>query len=49
VTLHVENPKPIILVKILDAWIDEEQVISSTSFTNTTQIDYFTHTFDDEN
>ena len=49
VTLHVENPKPIISVKILDAWIDEEQVTSSTSFTNTTQIDYFTHTFDDEN
>jgi PKD repeat protein len=49
VTLHVENPRPIIAVKILDAWIDGEQVTSTTSFSNTTQIDYFTHTFDDEN
>ena len=48
-TLEVMNPRPIIEVKILDAWIDDIQVTSSTSFTNTTQVDYFTHTFDDDN
>ena len=46
-SIRIQNPKPVISVKIFDVWLDNELVTSSTPVPEGTSFDY-SHTFDDE-
>ena len=46
-SIRIQNPKPVISVKIFDVWLDNELVTSSTPVPEGTSFDY-SHTFDDD-
>ncbi|MBT7244956.1 MAG: PKD domain-containing protein, partial [Euryarchaeota archaeon] len=46
-SIRIQNPKPIISVKIFDVWFDDELVTSTTPLPEGSSFDY-SHTFDDE-
>ena len=47
-SIRIENPKPIISVRILDAWYDGSLITSSTPMAEGAQPTDWSHTFDDE-
>jgi PKD repeat protein len=46
-SIRIQNPKPVISVKIFDVWFDDELVTSTTPIPEGSSFDY-SHTFDDE-
>jgi PKD repeat protein len=46
-SIKIQNPKPIISVRILDAWYDGTLITSSTPMTDGAQPTAWSHTFDD--
>ncbi|MFL2961436.1 MAG: PKD domain-containing protein [Candidatus Poseidoniaceae archaeon] len=46
-SIRIQNPKPIISVKIFDVWYDNELVTSTTPISEGASFDY-SHTFDDD-
>ena len=46
-SIRIQNPKPVISVKIFDVWFDDELVTSTTPIAEGSSFDY-SHTFDDE-
>ncbi|MEC8540535.1 MAG: PKD domain-containing protein [Candidatus Thermoplasmatota archaeon] len=49
ITVRVQNPLPIISVRILDGWIDGEQMNRNSPRPDGFIPDYWTHTFDNDN
>jgi PKD repeat protein len=47
-TVRIINPLPIIQVRILDGWIDDQKITSSTSFPEGSVPDGWSHTFNEE-
>ena len=48
ITVRVQNPLPIISVRILDGWVDGEQMDRNSPRPEGFIPDYWTHTFDDQ-
>lgn len=46
--IRIKNPKPIISVRILDAWYDGDLITSTTPMNEGDQPSQWSHTFDDE-
>ena len=46
-SIRIQNPKPVISVKIFDVWLDNQLITSSTPVLEGTTFDY-SHTFDDD-
>ena len=48
-TVRIINPVPIIQVRILDGWLDDQKITSSTSFPEGSVPDGWSHTFNEDN